>query len=88
MCLCMTIKNEEEEECDGRRSKSTEINSQFIAAILVGSGCGRTRLTASSLYLYILPVCACLHMCVCVYMCFCLTLGMDNWFDSPLSPSG
>ena len=56
----------------------TELNSQFIAAILVYLRLGKTHLTSSSRHLWVLHV--------CVYVC--LSMGMDNWFDSPLSPSG
>lgn len=32
--------------------------------------------------------CVCMSECVGVYVSFRLTLGVDNWFDSSLSPSG
>lgn len=32
----------------------------------------------------------CMSICVCVCVCECVgpTVGMDKWFDSPLSPLG
>lgn len=68
---------------EGQQTTEAGMNSWFIAAIFVDSGCGKTRLTANSLH-----ICACMFVCMCVCARVCLTVGMDNWFDSPLSPSG